>query len=92
MTEPLPVAGLASTYSDRFQGREVADSTRRHPDIYTHQGYTAALLGPYKGAVAFGTKLRLTYGRRTVVVRVNDIGTGRPGENRVLDLSRAAMH
>ena len=39
----------------------------------------------------FGTKLRLTYQGRTVVVRVNDIGTGSRNEDRVLDLSRAAM-
>ena len=38
MAEPLPTAGLASTYSDKFRNQEVADSTRRKPDIYTQGG------------------------------------------------------
>ena len=91
MAETLPSAGLASTYSDFFDNKQVADSTPRHPDYYTHNGYTAALLGSHRGAVPFGTRLRLTYQGRSVVVIVNDIGRGKTGEDRILDLSRAAM-
>ncbi len=91
MAGPLPTAGLASTYADKFVGRDVADSTLAKRDRYTHEGYTAALLGSHKGAVPFGTRLRVTYQSRTVVVRVNDSGDGVSNEDRVLDLSRAAM-
>ncbi len=91
MADTLPNAGLASTYSDYFENKQVADSTSRHPDYYTHKGFTAALLGSHRGAVPFGTKLRLTYRGRNVVVVVNDVGRGKSGEDRVLDLSRAAM-
>ena len=87
----LPTTGLASTYADKFVGRDVADSTIAHRDRYSHDGYTAALLGSHKGAVPFGTKLRLSYQARSVVVRVNDSGSGVSQEDRVLDLSRAAM-
>ncbi len=87
----LPTTGLASTYADKFVGRDVADSTIAHRDRYSHDGYTAALLGSHKGAVPFGTKLRLSYQSRSVVVRVNDSGSGVSQEDRVLDLSRAAM-
>nr|WP_294548903.1 hypothetical protein [uncultured Rhodopila sp.] len=43
-----------------------------------------------------GTVLRLTYGTRQVIVKVNDRGAGKivnhvADETRVLDLSRAAM-
>lgn len=77
MAENLPSAGLASTYSDYFVGKEVADSTARHPDYYSHKGVTAALLGKYRGALPFGTKLRLFYRGRSVVVVVNDVGKGK---------------
>lgn len=91
MAGPLPTTGLASTYADKFVGRDVADSTLTHRDRYSHEGYTAALLGSHKGAVPFGTKLRLSYQTRSVVVRINDSGAGVSQEDRVLDLSRAAM-
>jgi len=91
MAGPLPASGLASTYADKFVGRDVADSTLVKRDRYTHEGFTAALLGSHKGAVPFGTRVRLTYRSRTVVVRINDSGTGVPDQDRVLDLSRAAM-
>ena len=91
MAQPLPTSGLASTYADKFVGRDVADSKRNKRDVYTHEGYTAALLGAHKGAVPFGTKPRLSYQGRMVVVRVNDSGDGVSFEDRVLDLSRAAM-
>ena len=38
-----------------------------------------------------GTKLLLSYHGRKVVVTVNDVGAGKEGEDRVLDLSHAAM-
>ena len=57
---------------------------------YSIRGFSAALLGDYKGALPFGTRLLLEHGDRKVVVEVNDYGPGRQGKSRVLDLSRAA--
>ena len=87
----LPRYVVASTYSDWFVDREVADSTPMRVDRYTHKGFTAALLGEHRGAVHFGTKLLITYRGRSVVVIVNDVGKGKEGQDRVLDLSRTAM-
>lgn len=82
----LPTKGEASTYSDYFSNRRTASG-----DVYKHTEYTAALLPKSRWYVVnLGTKLRLTYGKRKIVVKVNDRGAGK-GESRVLDLSRAAM-
>lgn len=83
----LPSSGEASTYSDKFVGKKTASM-----QVYRHEEYTAALLPRSRwSAVPFGTKLRITHAGRTVVVEVNDVGSGNGRENRVLDLSRAAM-
>jgi rare lipoprotein A len=83
----LPTSGEASTYSDTFVGKKTASM-----HVYRHEEYTAALLPRTRWlAVPFGTKLRITHAGRTVVVEVNDRGRGNGRENRVLDLSRAAM-
>lgn len=83
----LPERGEASTYSDFFVGKETASS-----GTYSHSGFTAALLPRARWhAVPLGTRLRLTFHGRTVVVVVNDRGKGTGGRHRVLDLSRAAM-
>ena len=82
----LPVSGLASTYSDFFINKMTASG-----DIYTHAGFTAALLPRERWHdVPLGTKLKLTYQGRSVIVKVNDRGAGDGSMARVLDLSRAA--
>ena len=91
MPKPLPFTGTASMYDDGLNHRQVADSRKNHIDRYSITGYSAALLGEHHGAVPFGTRLKLSYQGRYVVVAVNDIGTGKAGEDRVLDLSHAAM-
>ncbi len=78
-------------YDDRLNGRPVSDATPHHPDHYSTSGFSAALLGDHHGAVPFGTKVQLSYRGRKVVVVVNDIGKGETGQDRVLDLSNAAM-
>lgn len=86
----LPSRGTASTYADKFDTRPV-----KHPGqgitTYTHQGFSAALLGSHRGDIPFGTKVRVSYRGRSCVVLVNDTGGGSPSQDRVLDLSHAAM-
>ncbi len=88
----FPLSGKASTYSDWFVGKRTSSG-----DIYTHEGYTAALLPRSNWhALALGTLLKLTHGERRVVVKVNDRGAGRvvhgvADVTRIIDLSRAAM-
>lgn len=85
--ETLPAFGEASTYADRFVNNKTASGK-----IYRHDGYSAALLPRSRWtAVPLGTRLRLSYQGRSVVVEVSDVGAGNGRENRVLDLSRAAM-
>ncbi|MDR3439102.1 septal ring lytic transglycosylase RlpA family protein [Telmatospirillum sp.] len=82
----LPTSGQGSTYSNFFVNKRTASG-----DIYTHDGYTAALLPRERWhAVPLGTRLRITVDGRSVVVNVNDRGTGDGTLGRVLDLSRAA--
>jgi rare lipoprotein A len=85
---PLPSAqrpvaverGLASWYSDRFQGRKTASGER-----FDQRALTAA-----HRTLRFGTRVRVTNQRngRSVIVRVNDRGPF--GRGRIIDLSRAA--
>ncbi|MBV8874179.1 MAG: hypothetical protein JO014_15835 [Metakosakonia sp.] len=83
----LPVSGVASTYSDFFINKMTASG-----DLYTHTAYTAALLPRERWHdVPLGTKLKLTYQGRSVIVKVNDRGAGDGSMARVLDLSRAAF-
>ena len=68
--------GLASWYA--YTGHRTATG-----EPFDGRGFTAA-----SRTLPFGTRLRVTYGARSVVVRVNDRGPYVVG--RVLDLSRAA--
>lgn len=93
MSGLLPKSGEASTYSDYFVGRMTSNG-----EIYSHEGYTADLLPKSRWyAVSMGTRLRVSYMSRHVVVKINDRGAGKKlkngtaDERRVLDLSRAAM-
>ena len=70
--------GHASWYGNQFHGRRTANG-----EIFNQNAFTAA-----SPRLAFGTLLRVTYGGRQVVVRINDRGPFVRG--RVLDLSRAA--
>ena len=73
-----PVTLRASWYGPGFAGRETADGERYNPWAMT----CASLSLP------FGTRLRVSYGGRAVVVRVNDRGPYVAGRD--LDLSEAA--
>ena len=74
------VSGIASRYSDRFQGRRTANGER-----YDKRSYTAA-----HKTLPFGTHLKVTnkLNKRSVIVRINDRGPYARG--RVLDLSDVA--
>lgn len=74
------VEGIASYYSDKFQGRKTASGER-----YNRNSLTAA-----HRSYPFGTLLRVrsTQSGETVVVRVNDRGPSK--RSRLLDLSYAA--
>ena len=87
MPDALPSSGQASTYSDFFKNKRTSSG-----DIYTHEGYTAALLPKARWyAVPMGSLYELTCNGRKIVVKVNDRGAGNKEMNRVLDLSRAAF-
>jgi rare lipoprotein A len=70
--------GVASWYGHPYHGRKTASGER-----YNMWAFTAA-----HRTLPFGTKLRVTYKGRSVIVRVNDRGPFIKG--RSLDLSRAA--
>ncbi|MGB8194534.1 MAG: septal ring lytic transglycosylase RlpA family protein, partial [Chitinophagaceae bacterium] len=72
--------GLASFYSDKFEGKTTATG-----ELYKKDGLTAA-----HNALPFGTWIRVTNlsNKRSVVVRVNDRLHHR--NRRLVDLSRAA--
>ncbi|BBL72178.1 septal ring lytic transglycosylase RlpA family protein [Methylogaea oryzae] len=71
--------GLASYYSDQYQGRPTASGER----------YDNAKLTATHSKLPFGTRLRVTNLRnhKSVVVRVNDRARA---HNRLLDLSKQA--
>lgn len=71
-------SGVASWYGREFAGRKTANGERFDP-----AGYTAA-----HRTLPFGSKVRVTHGDRSVVVRINDRGPFHG--NRVIDLSHAA--
>ncbi|MGI9213833.1 MAG: septal ring lytic transglycosylase RlpA family protein [Methylococcaceae bacterium] len=73
-------AGLASYYSDRFQGRRTANGER-----FDQRGFTAM-----HRSLPFGTRLRVTNvsNKRSIEVRVNDRCRSKHGP--ALDLSRRA--
>jgi rare lipoprotein A len=72
--------GLATYYSDRFQGRKTASGER-----FDQRAMTAA-----HRTLRFGTRVRVTNLKndRSVIVRINDRGPFARG--RVIDVSRAA--
>jgi rare lipoprotein A len=70
--------GLASWYGDAFAGRKTASGERFDPD-----GYTAA-----HRTLPFGSKVRVSRGGKSVIVRINDRGPFHG--NRLIDLSEAA--
>ncbi len=71
-TEPLPTSGDASIYADRFEGKLTASR-----ESFRQSGYTAALLPRDRWySVPLGTRVKLTSGDRSVVVKINDRGAG----------------
>jgi len=75
---PTCSSGQASFYADAFAGKKTASG-----EPYDPIDRTAA-----HRSLPFGTRVRVDYGDRSVVVRVNDRGPYHG--NAVLDLSRAA--
>lgn len=71
-------SGMASWYGGKFHGRKTASGER-----YNQNAMTAA-----HKTLPFGTRVRVSRGNRSVVVRINDRGPFIKG--RVIDLSRAA--
>ena len=71
-------SGVASWYGPGFAGRRTASGERFNPSEYTAAHRT----------LPFGSKVRVTMGGRSVVVRINDRGPFHGG--RVIDLSQAA--
>ena len=76
LAAPAHAGSMVSSYY--WQGKETANGER-----YNSEGLTAA-----HKTLPFGTKLRVTYKGRSVMVRVNDRGPFIKG--RQLDLSRGA--
>ena len=71
--------GIASWYGEDFHGKYTANG-----EVFDLNGLTAA-----HRTLPFGTKLRVTFQGKSVVVRVNDRGPYAKG--RGLDLSKAAF-
>ena len=71
-------AGVASYYAAKFDGRRTASG-----ETFRNSDYTAA-----HRTLPFGTRVRVTRGDRSVVVRINDRGPFTQG--RVIDVSQAA--
>jgi len=71
-------SGMASWYGAQFAGRKTASGERFDPT-----GYTAA-----HRTLPFGSKVKVSRGGKSVVVRINDRGPFSRG--RVIDLSQAA--
>ncbi|NOS67802.1 MAG: septal ring lytic transglycosylase RlpA family lipoprotein [Candidatus Peribacteraceae bacterium] len=73
-------AGVASWYGEELRGRPMANCRPFNPDRLTAASWHYPL----------GTKLRVTHGRRSVVVTVTDRGPNKR-LGRSIDLSRAAF-
>jgi rare lipoprotein A len=76
LIDPAHASTMVSSYY--WQGKETANGER-----YNSEGLTAA-----HKTLPFGTRLRVTYKGKSVIVRVNDRGPFIKG--RQLDLSRGA--
>lgn len=74
--------GEASYYGEKFHGKTTANG-----EIFDASGYTAA-----HRTLPFNTRLRVTNAEngKSIVVRINDRGPY-AGENRIIDLSKAAF-
>jgi rare lipoprotein A len=70
--------GVASWYGARFAGRKTASGERFDPGEMTAAHRT----------LPFGSRVRVTHGGKSVIVRINDRGPFHGG--RVIDLSKAA--
>jgi hypothetical protein len=84
----LPARGVASIYSDWFDGKTTASG-----ETFSQDGYTAALLPKTRWhAVPMKTRAKITHDGKSVVVEINDRGAGaRDGSmTRVLDITQAA--
>lgn len=75
--EPLG-NGTASYYANKFDGRRTANG-----ETFRNAEYTAA-----HRTLPFGTKVRVSRGDKSVIVRINDRGPFTRG--RVIDVSQAA--
>ena len=71
-------AGVASWYGRQFAGRKTANGERFDPGQYTAAHRT----------LPFGSRVRVSRGGKSVIVRINDRGPFHG--NRVIDLSQAA--
>jgi rare lipoprotein A len=71
-------SGVASWYGAEFAGRRTASGERFDPAEYTAAHRT----------LPFGSRVKVSRGDRSVIVRINDRGPFHG--NRVIDLSRAA--
>jgi len=74
----IKFSGVASWYGNEFNGRPTASG-----EIFNENDFTCA-----SRTLPFGTYLKVSYGGRHIVVRVNDRGPYVNG--RVLDLSKAS--
>ena len=70
--------GNASWYGGKFHGRKTASG-----QVFNQNGLTAA-----HRKLPFGTRVKVTHGSKSVVVRINDRGPFHG--NRIIDLSAAA--
>jgi rare lipoprotein A len=77
LADPMP-SGMASWYGAELAGHRTASGDRFNPDELTAAHRTLPL----------GSRVRVTYQGKSVVVRINDRGPFARG--RVIDLSRAA--
>ena len=71
-------SGMASWYGPKFKGRRTASG-----EIFDPTDYTAA-----HRTLPFGTRVRVTRGGKSVIVRINDRGPF--AKSRVIDVSQAA--
>lgn len=77
--KPITAAGLASYYHPKAHGRCCTANGER----INLRDYTAA-----HRTLPFGTRVRVSYNQRQVIVRINDRG---PYGRRLIDLSTAAF-
>jgi rare lipoprotein A len=78
--KPAPVIGKASYYGEGYRGKPMANGQRFDPDALTCACWRWPL----------GTRLRVTWRTRSVVVTVTDRGPSL-ALDRVIDLSQAAF-